>query len=397
MSDIRDRALQLTYWLSIAFCICTVIWTQIVPLTQALSDGQLVYGEYGTNDFIEYWSAWHAYAAGLNPYDPYVMQATQRLVDPSIDVPLMMWNPPWILTLFSPILSLSFSTAAILWLIVNFLIYLIAVRLYSNDKDALLLSLLFAPFWHSMFVGQLGSFLALGAACIYRGLISRISILIAVGILFLSLKPHFCIPLAIFIFWKEFFHGDKAIVARTGLILLLMLLIICTHMIELLQAWNQAINSATAIALVPHPKAWLSLTLVSYMRSIIPEICDVYLQRIYPIIPFICGLLLIIFNYYTARLENNIKTFSLILFLVITNAPLAWVFDYAIIAPLAVRWLENNNKTRFQSILILLIQVYLFYVITQQPQEHHNLCWLVISIYVFIIYKYQCCMRNFKK
>ena len=75
----------------------------------------------GTNDFIEYWSAYQLFLGDKNPYDPVLMLEIQRSLKDSVTTPLMMWNPPWLLFFMAPILSFSFGTAASLWFAMNLL------------------------------------------------------------------------------------------------------------------------------------------------------------------------------------------------------------------------------------------------------------------------------------
>ena len=82
----------------------------------------LHFGSPGTIDFIQYWSAFRAVMDGANPYDPEVLRGVQLLVghDGAVAVlPIMMWTPPWILVVLSPILWVGFSTAALLWICCN--------------------------------------------------------------------------------------------------------------------------------------------------------------------------------------------------------------------------------------------------------------------------------------
>lgn len=86
----------------------------------------LPFGTDGTIDFIQYWSAWRILSDGGNPYDDRLMHAVQVSVGQAVGTTTMMWNPPWVPVLLSPILSLSFERSALLWLFCN-LALLIAV------------------------------------------------------------------------------------------------------------------------------------------------------------------------------------------------------------------------------------------------------------------------------
>jgi hypothetical protein len=84
-------------------------------------------GPYGLylQDFVEYWSAGHLNASGQNPYDPALMGDLEREVRPGLGDPVMMWNPPWTLTLTMPLGVLPCHWAHLVWLILSLWILLV--------------------------------------------------------------------------------------------------------------------------------------------------------------------------------------------------------------------------------------------------------------------------------
>src|SRR5689334_13988397 len=80
---------------------------------------------FGTRDFIQYWSAFQLWQSGANPFDALqVLRLQERTAFPG-PIPVLMWNPPWLLTILSPILNRSFQSAAQLWVICNALLFLL--------------------------------------------------------------------------------------------------------------------------------------------------------------------------------------------------------------------------------------------------------------------------------
>jgi hypothetical protein len=63
---------------------------------------------YGQGDFAEYWSAFQLFVENKNPYSPSLTLETQRVFGPCVE-PILLWNPPWLLVLFSPLLSFDFT------------------------------------------------------------------------------------------------------------------------------------------------------------------------------------------------------------------------------------------------------------------------------------------------
>src|SRR3990172_13387177 len=71
------------------------------------------------NDFIEYWSAARLTLDGKNPYSPELMFEIQKPAGWLEGRPLMMWNPPWALTLVLPFGLLNYPIGQVFWLIFN--------------------------------------------------------------------------------------------------------------------------------------------------------------------------------------------------------------------------------------------------------------------------------------
>jgi len=91
-----------------------------VPLT-----GFLLYQQTGRliadpkilpiDDFVEYWAAGRLNAQGEDPYDPNKLLPLEQAAGRDTDEAIMMWNPPWTLTLAMPFASLPSRTAHLLW------------------------------------------------------------------------------------------------------------------------------------------------------------------------------------------------------------------------------------------------------------------------------------------
>jgi len=71
------------------------------------------------DDFVQYWSAGRLTIDGANPYDPRQIMDIERLVNPSMPVTIMMWNPPWTLSLIMPFSLLDYRTARTVWALIQ--------------------------------------------------------------------------------------------------------------------------------------------------------------------------------------------------------------------------------------------------------------------------------------
>jgi len=163
---------------------------------QILSLAQQPFGYSGGVDFIEYWSAFQLWSQGLNPYNGQNMLNIQAQVL-GYQIPLMMWNPPWLLAMVSPILLLNFQGSVVLWFVFNLLLVLLSVELLvrtfkcSHLRLPLIgMVLLFAPIRSSLQLGQVGTLLLFGSALFLWSKIKRSDLGCGIGLLIFSIKPH---------------------------------------------------------------------------------------------------------------------------------------------------------------------------------------------------------------
>lgn len=137
-------------------------------------------------DFVEYWAAGRLNAEGSNPWSPQQVLALQKdgagWYEPW---PVMMWNPPWTLTLVMPFGLCDFLTGRLLWLLLHIAIVMgcavLLWRIYapaplaaSGEADeqgqraarwlwlAVVVSLAFYPSLNAFQQGQIGPVVLLG-------------------------------------------------------------------------------------------------------------------------------------------------------------------------------------------------------------------------------------------
>lgn len=84
-------------------------------------------------DFAAFWTAGRLNARGENPYDPTTVRAVQRALAVRSDVAVMMWNPPWVLTLVMPFGLLPAGPAYGLWALVHVGLVLVAAELLWRE------------------------------------------------------------------------------------------------------------------------------------------------------------------------------------------------------------------------------------------------------------------------
>jgi hypothetical protein len=79
-------------------------------------------------DFAEYYTAGHLNLYGRNPYDGGNVRPFQHDLGLR-DTAIMMWNPPWTLTLVMPLGALPFRAAYALWVLLNLGLLVVAAEL----------------------------------------------------------------------------------------------------------------------------------------------------------------------------------------------------------------------------------------------------------------------------
>jgi len=122
------------------------------------------------SDFTEYWAAGRLLLQGENPYDPVQMGAMQRALGrPNVN-PLLMYNPPWTLSVLLPFAVLSYGLGKLAWILFQGAALLFSVdrlwQLYGGDPRlrwlAWGLGVSFVPVLFALNEGQLMPLVLLG-------------------------------------------------------------------------------------------------------------------------------------------------------------------------------------------------------------------------------------------
>ena len=185
-----------------------------VALLFAQARRQVVYGSLGTVDFVEYWSAGQLFREGHNPYDFEKLHRLQRDVGSRFDMPIIMWNPPWLLLWLYPLLSLPFVDAALVWLAINlgilFTSSALVWRTYAEREAeapvviAWLALLGFAPALIAVRMGQMSSLILLGTAGFIYFADRQRGFLAGIFLALTTIKPHVVYLLWIGVAWWVF-------------------------------------------------------------------------------------------------------------------------------------------------------------------------------------------------
>lgn len=150
------------------------------------------------DDYVEYWAAGRLNLTGGNPYSADELLPLQQGAGRDTDEAIMMWNPPWTLTVAMPLGLLPPRVGQVAWLVLSIAAVGASVMLLWNtyggrtDKRWIGLGVAFAfvPTLFMLQTGQISGLLLLGCAlfawCANRGYHFAAG---AAGVL-VAVKPH---------------------------------------------------------------------------------------------------------------------------------------------------------------------------------------------------------------
>lgn len=325
--------------------------------------------DYGYIDFKEYWSSFHILKTGLNPYDPLIMRAFQLSLFGN-EVPLMMWNPPWLLFLMAPILIFPYAIAGKLWLLTQVCCFLVSIFLlfdvYRNQKREIdmmrspwgILSYLlvmsivfFSPVFNSFFYGQIGCLLLLGVTLLFWGLEKNKLLGLISGFFIMSVKPHLFFILGVPVLWEFLRKKDyKKIFAITLTAVLAFIFSYVLHA-ELPLWWIRSF-SREDFDIVPGAYQWISANFGGALREYVhPDF--VYLNFTQTLFLSIALLMYLIFIR-PSKINWKI-VFPPLLFVSVYFAPFGWFFDQSVLFPIHLFIILTAYRSKLFYIIVLLV------------------------------------------
>lgn len=357
------------------------------------------FGQFGTNDFIEYWTAFRLFISHQNPYDPQLMLDLQQQLGCHTNTPLMMWNPPWLLVIMAPVLMLGFGAAATAWIYVNFA-FLAGIVFFSVDLaelrtkkfTAVLLSLpllaSFLPLYESFRIGQLGvllGFLLIGGIWAIE---RKRTVTAGLFISLWTLKVHLFIPLAMFLFFRSLRNRNFFNLILSATCWLTAFAFITTVISRnALPSWIAGMRGKTAGGMVETVDQWIGPSLTGGLRLLLEKDG---LVPVWPIItmPGLAAMIAAITAIWFGPRLRFLTSAILMVLLGILLAPFGWLFDLTAILPLyLMALLSSLQKIPFQpsrhvTIFVLFFSqllCWLQYLFTNFNGQHHYL-WLPIVL-----------------
>lgn len=237
------------------------------------------FGGPGTKDFVQYWSAWQLLKVGENPYDAGLMHAVQKTVGQLPDVTAMMWNPPWVPVLLSPVLSLPFEAAALCWFVCNLVLIAFIGALTPRAlgyEDVPLwvygLGVCFLPFVDCLRWGQLSLVHAVGFMFFLYFVRRKEFLLAGLATSLLTVKPHLfilcAVPGCLWLAGLSSRHARRFVLGMLGGMGALSGIALAMSP-QVLSWWLQGLgNDSTSYGVVP-VRAWQTATVANLVRSAI--------------------------------------------------------------------------------------------------------------------------------
>jgi len=289
------------------------------------------------DDFVEYWSAGKLTLQRGNPYDPSQMEALQREIGRTQDVPIMMWNPPWTLALVMPFSLLPYQMSRTLWFLAAVsAIFLCADwlwRFYGGSERfrwvSWLVAFTFGPPLHAFKAGQISPFLLLGVVgCLFFIQRKRYG-WAGVVLVLASIKPHLVYLIGLAVLCWAIDRRRWAVLICGGFVLLLAMGITLGVNPALLGQYQYAATHYP-------PEQWATATLGAVLR-ILFGVELFWLQ----FIPSILGGVWFAGYWWRHRVTWEWREqMPLIALVSISTSAYGWTFDYTIallgLLPIAV-------------------------------------------------------------
>jgi Glycosyltransferase family 87 len=307
-------------------------------------------------DFVEYWAATRLLLTGNNPYGPTELFELQRSVGWTDSIPLLMWNPPWALSIILPFGLASFDVAQFLWLLLNIFIVVFCAKqlwlLYGGPptayRRAWLVVLTFAPAYLVLILGQIGPLILLGLVGFLICARDHHWKWAGAFTILISVKPHllylFWIALVLWIIEKR--QWQLMIGATvSGFIAAAIPLLFSPSVYADYVQLNRT-------AKLPTPFDWQTPTMGQAVRFFFaPE--AVWLQ----FVPSLIGVFWLLFHWHKSKNQWEWSAQLPILIVAsLATTSFAWSFDYVVLLPAIIQaasWLSRRPVLSRESAVII--------------------------------------------
>ena len=191
MKTLRSkRYYRILLWIAASAIVFTMIWLG----TDLVTEPDWIIGD----DYVEYWSAGKINITGGNPYDPDQMLSLQLSTGKAHSLPVMMWNPPWMLTIAMPFGVIDYPVSRSIWLFTFVLLIFLCVNslwTYFGGSEktrdiSWIIAFTFYPVLEALKSGQANPLLLVGVTGFLLSIRKKRFFLAGIFFSFLILKPH---------------------------------------------------------------------------------------------------------------------------------------------------------------------------------------------------------------
>jgi len=219
------------------------------------------------DDYVEYWAAGKLNITGGNPYNPDELSPLQQEAGRYDGVPVIMYNPPWMLVIAMPFGAIDYALGRTIWLLLSIALTIASADLlwsiYGGPANkrwvSWLISLGFVPVLDCLRVGQTGIFMLFGIVGFLHFQRRRVDWLAGACLALLAIKPHILLLFALAVlFW--------CIKYRRWLLLGSLIIVLA---IASLLAWlvNPSVFQQYLYATIHYPpEEWATATPASFLR-----------------------------------------------------------------------------------------------------------------------------------
>lgn len=302
----------------------------------------------GVRDFVAYWSAARLLLEGANPYSPAALLLLQRSAGMTEPTPLIMWNPPWVLSLILPLGMMDFLASQFVWLLLNVVLVMFSaqwlLQLYggreSEIRSAWLLAFGFMPGMYSLILGQITPVVLFGLTIFLLVIEGKNRLHVSLALSLLAIKPHvaylFWLAVALWLWFNREWRillGTASIIAIASLFPLLFDDQIYSHYIDVHR-------SGDYLKPLDLPAPSLRNVLIIFFGAE---------GSVFEYLPTLAGCAWLIFYWRHYRHKWIWKEqLPLLLLVSIATSPYSWTFDHIILLPAIIQsylWLRSYGPS----------------------------------------------------
>lgn len=365
--------------------------------------GAKFFPKMGAVDFVEYWSANRLFWSGQNPYDSSLMLELQNGVRDHRDEALMMWNPPWLVPLMSPITSLPYQWALSGWMAFNALALFFSARMlmktYGVSAAARfpvwLVTICFFPAIDAISFGQVGV-LFLVSICSFLLLYEKGQYFYSgMCLVPLTAKPHLFLTLFAFLGLKSLLGKEFKTLAGGVVAFAVLLAVTFVSSPRAIGYWVSSFSGSQEEA--TQPILWRTATLTNQLRDILfrHELPLINSENIVWLMPLAGIIAITVFFFWDRARRRNVQIKSelpLVLTLSMFFAPFAWTFDHAVLllVPIAIIASINRDgvsaalrKTVYVLLFVALGSLFFFKPFADGQSSYFWISSLMLALYLF--------------